>query len=232
MMRVRLSLAGRWTLVLCLFACTAPPPPPPPPGTPVHKTEVRRVFYPGSGELKKRYVVRWDEHGQAEKHGPEEEWHPDGTQKAEREFAYGLPKGVWRTWFPDGARESLVEIGDGVQPSPMRWWYPDGAPHAEGYGLAGVREGPWVIYHANGEVSERGSFSRGERHGPWVSLDERGEKRAEGEYEHGRRVGPWLLWDKQGVLHVKQGDPPSAASEPEPEGSGDPAFLPPIVLDA
>jgi len=206
MRRVLASRFARHALVALLagsaVASCGSNPTPPPRIEPGPQSEVRRIFYPGTDQLKKRYVVRIED-GRARKHGPEEEWYPDGARKTEREFADGEPAGTWRTWFPSslgGGRESVVEIRDGVELAPMRWWYADGTPHAEGLGLAGVRAGEWTYYHENGAIAEQGAFTAGRRTGPWRFLYPDGSPRAEGEYEEGRRVGPWKLWDEDGEL--------------------------------
>ena len=48
-------LAAAWIL-LCAGACSAPRPPPPD-AEPPPLTEIRRVYYPGGEQLKKRYTV-------------------------------------------------------------------------------------------------------------------------------------------------------------------------------
>ena len=179
--------------------------------------EVRRVWYPGREQLKKRYSVLLRPEGGVVKHGPESEWFEDGSVRAERSFRHGEPTGIWRTYHPGGAPESVVEIGDGATLLPMRWWYPDGQLRASGLGVGGVREGEWSYWHPGGQLAERGPFLHSLRHGPWVLYDADGVKRAEGRYDQGRRVGPWLLWDERGQLHEKQGD-----ALPEGVGSGQP----------
>lgn len=209
-----------FALLLVLAACATPrlPPREPKEAAEPPATEVRRVYYPGGKQLKKRYVVLVDPSGGAEKHGREEEWHADGERKAERTFEHGAPSGTWRTWYDGGAVESVVEIGDGTELLPMRWWYADGTPRAEGQGRGGVREGAWTYYHPNGKLSERGSFAGGRREGLWVTFDATGRRRAEGEYQAGMRVGRWLLWDERGILHEKQSDAPSGSAEELPPG--------------
>lgn len=193
-------------MLLVLGAACASAPELPPPDAAVPVTEVRRVWYPGREQLKKRYVVLVAD-GRTRKHGSEEEWYAGGARKAEREFVHGEPAGTWRTWHPPelgGARESVVEIGAGAELLPMRWWHADGAPEAVGQGRGGVREGAWTYYHASGEVAAQGAFAAGLRHGPWRIYGEDGTLRAEGEYAQGRRVGAWRLWDERGELYENE----------------------------
>jgi antitoxin component YwqK of YwqJK toxin-antitoxin module len=177
--------AGALFLFASAFASAcASAPEPPPARDEIPSTEVRRVWYPGREQLKKRYVVQIED-GRARKHGREEEWYEDGARKAEREFAHGEPAGTWRAWHPTslgGAPESLVEIGDGCELLPMTWWYPDGAPRAAGRGRGGVREGEWTYYHPNGRVADAGAFKRGRRQWRWHLYYDDGRPRAEGAY--------------------------------------------------
>lgn len=193
-------------LALCATAgCTSTALPDPPEEPAV--SEVRRVWYPGREQLKKRYGVLVHANGRVVKHGEETEFFTSGEVRAEREFRHGEPAGTWRTWHPGGAQRSQVAIGSGTDLLPMTWWYADGTLQADGEGRAGVREGPWTYRHPDGTLAERGPFQRGLRHGRWTLWYPTGKKQAEGAYHEGKRVGEWKLWNEAGKLTLKTGDP-------------------------
>ncbi len=193
-------------LALCaVAACTTTSAPDLPEEPPV--SEVRRVWYPGREQLKKRYGVLIHPDGRVVKHGEELEFFENGEPLAEREFRHGEPAGTWRTWYASGAQRSEVVIGSGTELLPMTWWFEDGTVQAEGEGRGGVREGPWTYRHPDGSLAERGTFRHSLRHGPWTLWYRSGGKKAEGLYRDGKRVGEWKLWDEAGRLTVKSGEP-------------------------
>ena len=188
-------------IAACLLWCSAcagdetrwartPMPPPPPEG----KRTLER-FDPDTGQLVRRWTIRYASNGRAFQDGPEWLYFSDGSPRVVRDWAEGEPCGLWEAFHPDGALR--MRVRHTAEPSPMVFFHPSSTLSAQGLALGGVKQGAWAHFHADGSLSHAGRYERGMKQGPWTHYHPGGALARRGSYQDGHMQGTWRRWDPE-----------------------------------
>lgn len=148
---------------------------------------------PNTGQVLRRWTIRYAPDGRVYKDGPEHLYFADGTPRAVRDWVKGEPTGLWKSFHSNGALH--MRVIHASEPSAMVFFDSNGTLIAQGPAVDGVKHGEWVHFYTDGSLSHAGSYERGMKEGPWTHYYPGGSLAKRGLYLDGRVDGVWHRWE-------------------------------------
>ena len=186
------------SVLLALGACTQdesrwarPPMPTPPP----EGLRVLERLDRNTGNVVRRWSIRYAANGQAFLDGPELLYWPDGALRAERNWVDGEATGLWKSFYANGTLKMRVSHVD--YPTSMVFFHPDGTVSAQGLASKGVKNGDWAHFHSDGSLSHQGAYVRGMKQGTWTYYHPGGGLAKRGNYLDAHATGDWRRWENE-----------------------------------
>lgn len=135
---------------------------------------------------------------QNRKQGLWKEYYPDGSLKAEGEYADDLKIKVWKFYYPNGKTEQTGSYVNGKPNGRWQWFYDDGKLFREEEYRNGAEDGFSIELTLSGDTLSFGEYVEGEREGKWRIQS--GEILMQGNYQSGLKSGVWEYLYANGKL--------------------------------
>lgn len=122
--------------------------------------------------------------------GPHGWWavyYENGRSAVEGRCQHGWKVGAWQSWWPDGTRRAewqyappepsdadqpARDTGSSVLSGPVRVWWPNGQLRCAGQYRQNQEEGNWTFWDESGREVASGPFRDGVRHGRWTFAED------------------------------------------------------------